>query len=89
MGFSSVKQQQFVSNRGAIVRLDQFLNDVDPARLRGLKIITIGFLVTVSGFVLYLFGLNIIGRTILYSGFITGFVGVGVHIKVFMNARKN
>lgn len=71
------------------MRLERFLKDVDPARLRGLEISAIGILVTASGFILYIFGLNIIGRVIVYSGFIIGFIGGGVHIKAMMNARKD
>ena len=42
----------------------------------GLRIATVGFLCVVFGFVLFLLKAQLIGRLILYLGFIVVFVGI-------------
>jgi hypothetical protein len=58
----------------------KLLKDIPPWQLKGLNVCMIGFLIICVGFLLFVFGLNIIGRAVLYSGFLVGFVGMGIHL---------
>lgn len=71
--------------------LSELTKDIEPWKLKGLKIATVGLVVTILGFLLFLADLKIVGRVVLYCGFMIGFAGIFVHIyllfKVFMNRK--
>jgi hypothetical protein len=70
----------------------RFLKNIEPWKLKGLRIASIGFLVTISGLIIFLFGLKVIaleaigfqviGRVVLYVGFVICFIGFAVHLSV-------
>lgn len=59
----------------------------DPWKLRGLKIGTVGLLVTILGFLLFLTDLKIVGRVVIYFGFIIVFIGIAVHIYLLLRRK--
>lgn len=65
---------------------------IEPWKLKGIKIGTVGLLTTILGFVLFIIGFNIIGRVVLYSGMFVVFIGGGVHVyllfKSFWHDKK-
>ena len=67
--------------------INELIKDVNPQKLRGLKIGTVGLLVTILGFLLFLTDLKIVGRVILYFGFIIVFVGIVVHIYLLLKKQ--
>lgn len=62
------------------MNLGDLAKGIEPWKLKGLKIGTIGLLVTILGFLLFVLGLEMTGRVILYSGMVIGFLGAAVHV---------
>lgn len=54
--------------------------DIDPARLRGLKVATVGLLVGASGFGVAFLGAKRIGLPIMWIGWLTVCAGLVWHL---------
>lgn len=50
--------------------------NIEDKKLIGLKIATVGFLSVILGLVLFILKVQLIGRIILYLGFIVVFIGI-------------
>lgn len=53
---------------------------IEPWKLSGLKIGTVGLLISILGLVILIAGFEPAGRTMIYAGISIGFIGVAVHI---------
>jgi hypothetical protein len=58
------------------------LKDIPPWKLKGLHISMVGMLIAGGGFVLFLFGIDKLGRAIIYGGFLVTFVGMVKHLRI-------
>ena len=61
----------------------KWIYPISPSKLKGLKVTTIGFLTIIVGTLLYAFKLEIIGRIIIYLGFLASFIGLFWHTIIF------
>lgn len=66
-----------------------FVKDIKPQKLRGLKIATIGLLSTILGFILFLLEIDLLGRIILYSGMAIVFIGMCIHVYLMFTSPNN
>ena len=57
---------------------------IDEKKLIGLKITTVGFLCVMLGLIVFFFVAQLIGRIIIYLGFVVGFVGMVTHFLILL-----
>ena len=58
--------------------------NVEKKKLLGLRIATVGFLGVILGLVLFLFTAQLIGRIVLYLGFVIVFIGIVTHLYILV-----
>jgi membrane-bound ClpP family serine protease len=59
----------------------------NEAKLRGLKVATVGLLLAIAGFILFLLEITIVGRILLYIGVITVFFGMFIHLWIYFSSN--
>ena len=62
--------------------MSRLVKDIEPWKLKGLKISIIGFLVVCAGFLLFILDLDVLGRIIIYTGFAVTFIGMAMHFYI-------
>jgi len=67
--------------------VSRLVKDIEPWKLKGLKISIIGFLVVCAGFLLFILDLDVLGRIIIYTGFAVTFIGMAVHFYIMLRER--
>ena len=69
--------------------MDRLVKDIEPWKLKGLKVSIIGFLVVCTGFLLFILDLDLLGRIIIYTSFAVTFIGMAMHFYImFKGAAK-
>ena len=65
--------------------------DIKPSdpRLQGLKIGFVGLLICMSGLIVFLIGLESVGKTVMYAGIAIGFVGMTTHFIVLLRRKSS
>ena len=61
--------------------------NIEDKKFIGLRIATVGFLSVVLGLVLFLLKAQLIGRIILYLGFIVVFIGIFMNLYILMKGK--
>lgn len=70
------------------IKVKHILENIQPEKLKGLKIATIGLLIAIFGFIIFIVGLDIIGRIVLFCGFAVGFTGIAVHVYTLLKILR-
>ncbi len=61
--------------------------NIEGERFIGLRIATVGFLGVILGLVLFILKAQLIGRVILYLGFIVVFAGIFTNLYILMKGK--
>lgn len=60
------------------------IRNIDPAKLKALKIHVVGLLVATLGVGIILVGMRTVGSIVVYFGMVIGFIGFAVNIYLFV-----
>jgi hypothetical protein len=66
----------------------KLLSSKDARKLIGIKIATVGFLGAILGVILFLLKAQIIGRVVLYLGFVMVFIGILMNFYILIKSRS-